>query len=363
MRKNVRVFVPLRMPEKTIKLCDRIVKRNTALGAASPLISIFPIPVFAGRLSTIKSFREEASMRSDLAESQYDLVQKACGIGKGQNRQVEDTVYWYVLKVRGVLLPKNRGSEEELQNWGFNVVITATGGRRNVRVDIPRDNPEKLLELAGAIISKDTDLGVASPLVGQVDVAGLTVLVTDTYTLFEDWEENVAQAQSLNNQALVLLGYAEGQNSLTPNTMYYDICTVRDFLLNHYMGAEEQLTPWGYEVVITTTATGVKKGTKRKQIYTASVDAGITVVEPTITIEPSVNTKLRVKKLSEGFEVLTFYFGATETSEPVPAQFLTVTNENGAEAMLGAIGFPNTYFLVKVTGGVGAKFSIEVLEA
>lgn len=363
MKKNVRVFVPLRMPEKTIKLCDRIIKKHTILGATSSLNGLLPIPVFVARVANIKSFREEASMRSDLAESQYEMVQKACGSGKGQSMQVEFTVYWYVLKVRGVLRSKNRGTEEELQNWGFNVVITTTGGRRNVRIDIPRDNPEKLLELAGAIISKDTDLGVASPLVGQVDVAGLTVLVTDTYTLFEEWEDNVREAQSLNNQASVLLGYAEVQNSLTPNTMYYDICTVRDFLLNHYMGAEEQLTPWGFEVVITTTATGVKKGTKRKQIYTLSVDAGITVVEPTITIEPSVNTKIKIKKLSEGFEVLTFYFGATETAEPVPAQFLTVTNETGTEATLGAIGFPNNFFLVKVTGGAGAKFSIEVVEA
>ena len=363
MSTYVRVDITKDRPDDSVELCEKIVVKHTDEGAASTLPGVLDMTQFGLRALNVKTLRADADKNRNLAQSKYNTLLFTCGIAKGQRKQTKNTLYWFVLNTRDILLVKYRGVEEELQNWGFSVVITESRGRRNLRIAISRTNPKTLVELAEAILTKDLELGAASPLNGALSIPVFSAAAIEARAQYTEWDGHFSLAQSLNMQADVLLGYAEGQNSLSPDTIYYDLCLIRDHLLQRFMGTEEKLSEWGFKVVISSRITGVKKGTKRKQIYTDSVDAGITVVEPTITIEPSVNTKLRIKKLSEGFEVLTFYFGATETSEPVSAQFLTVTNETGAEATLGAIGFPNTYFLVKVTGGVGAKFCLEVVEA
>lgn len=363
MSTNVKVEIPKDSPKKTIELCDAIILKHTNDGASSSLTALLDMALFGTRLANIKQLRKDAAENAGKAEGRYHFMQFLCGLSKGQNKQTQNTVYWFVLNCRDVLLVKYRGIEQELETWGFNVVITSTGGRRNLRITIPRKVPKDLIELAEAILARHLFVGAASPLNGAVDIAMFTTVVTDARANYDAWVMRSGLAQSQHDQAGFLLGFNEGQNSLTNNTVYYDLCLIRDHLLQRYMGFEEEMTEHGFNVVRTRKLTGVKKGTKRKQIYVASVNAGITVVEPTITIEPSVNTRLKFKKLSEGFEVLTFYFGATDTAEPVSGQSVEVTNDTGTEATLGAIGFPNTFFLVKVVGGVGAKFSIEVMEA
>jgi len=363
MSTYVRVDITKDRPDDTVELCKKVEVKHTQLGASSPLNGLLDMALFATRTANIKSLRADAADNSSSAQGKYHQLLFTCGIAKGQKKQTKETVYWYVLNARDILLVKYRGIEEELETWGFTVVITETRGRRNLRIEISRTNPKKLLDLAKAIINKSDLLGAASPLINALTMPVFSAMTDSALALYFEWDAHVSLSQSLNAQADVLLGYAEGQNSLTTGTVYYDLCLIRDHLLQQYMGEEERMSVFGFKVVISSRITGVKKGTKRKQIYVVSVNAGITKVEPTISIEPSVNTKLKFKKLSEGFEVLTFYFGATDTAEPVSGQSVEVTNDTGTEATLGAIGFPNTFFLVKVVGGVGAKFSIEVVEA
>ncbi len=363
MSNYVRVEMPKDKAKESIELCEKVVVKHTVEGASSLLIGLLDTAVFGIRAANIRTLRTDADVSRGLAQSKYHQLLNICGIAKGQGKKTKNTVYWFVLNVRDILLVKYRGVEEELENFGFTVVITESRGRRNLRVTVSRASPKKLVELAELILARHTTMGIGSPLEGALAMADFSVMTIEARALYNEWDVLFSLAQSLNNQADVLLGYAEGQNSLSTGTVYYDLCLIRDHLLQRYMGEEERMSEWGFKVVLSSRLTGVKKGTKRKQIFLAEVNAGITKVEPTISIEPSVNTKLRIKKLSSGFEVLTFYFATTDTAEPTSGQSVEVTNDTGVEVMLGAIGFPNNHFLVKVIGGVGAKFSIEVVGA
>jgi hypothetical protein len=59
-------------------------------------------------------------------------------------------------------------------------------------------------------------------------------------------------------QAINILGYGEGQTSLTEGTVYFFNCSIRDFLLNKFEGTEEQLSEWGFDVVISSARVGKK---------------------------------------------------------------------------------------------------------
>lgn len=58
----------------------------------------------------------------------------------------------------------------------------------------------------------------------------------------------VGVAQASNELARNLCGSGEGQNSLTPGTLYHNVLRVRDLLLTVHTGNEEQLGLWGYDV-------------------------------------------------------------------------------------------------------------------
>ena len=138
--KYVRVDVPIRSPEGTLKLAKKTVKKHTDLGVNSPLTGFVDMVLFESKRASAEALQEAGDKADGDAQEQYQELCVLCGIAKGQTSQTEGTLLWFVLQIRGVLLAKHKGLEETLQQYGYNVVISQVAARKYVRVDIPDKN-------------------------------------------------------------------------------------------------------------------------------------------------------------------------------------------------------------------------------
>jgi len=121
--------------------------------------------------------------------------------------------------------------------------------RKTVKVDIPVGEPDKFTKLASDIINKHNNDGPASPL-HHLDMATFETKTNDGIAKRNQAADLHGQAEALNEEANVLLGISEGQNSQTPATIYHIITKVRDQLLVTHRGNEEKLNLHGFEVVV-----------------------------------------------------------------------------------------------------------------
>jgi hypothetical protein len=309
MVKAIRVIIPQNKIEKTLKLCNRIVAKNTADGAASVLNDVIDMVTFAGNVGIANTKRNDAAVKEASAQKKYEKATNNCGLGKGQHKDVKFTVVWYVRQIRDLLLIVHDGNEEALSEYGFNVVITTTGARKNIRVDIP-NKAEDMVELGEAIVAQHTLLAGASPLTAAlVDMAAFETLVTDTGTLLSEWEILRGEVESLNNQSAVLVGYAEGQTSTTPGTLYHEITKIRTRLLQKFTGEEKSLEEFGFDVQITEHSPGRKKGSSSLSIKGKVTDSDtgnpianalVHLVEPDIFTLTDDNGNFEYEKIAAG---------------------------------------------------------------
>jgi hypothetical protein len=254
--KSIRVDVFQNQPDNTIKLSESITKKHDELVLTpdgSPLTGKFDMVLFKNQWTLAKQLRKDASIADGAAQSLYNQCTFACGLAKGQNKQSGNTIYVRTLEIRDVLQLAYRNTPESMTEFGFEVVVTTKNGHRYVRIDIPDDSPETLIDLAEDIIAKHEELTVlpsGSPLDGELDMVLYKTDVTAAKLLLTNSKAAEAESQSKNNQAMVILGYGEAQTSLTPDTVYNFNTGIRDRLLKVYEGTEEQLSEWGFEVVL-----------------------------------------------------------------------------------------------------------------
>jgi hypothetical protein len=254
--KTIRVNVFQNNPDRTIKLSEDINKKHDELVLTpdgSPLTGKFNMVLFKTQRLAAKQLRTDAATAEGLAQSLYNQCAFKCGLAEGQNKQSGNTIYVHTLLVRDVLMLAYRNTPEKISEFGFEVVVHTSHGQRRVRIDIPISTPDLLLKLCDDIIAKHEELTAlpgGSPLDGELDMAAYKTDVLAAEALMTQSKTNDETKQSKNNQALVILGYAEGQNSLTPDTLYNFNTGIRDRLLKVYEGAEEQLSEWGFEVVL-----------------------------------------------------------------------------------------------------------------
>jgi len=252
-RKTVRVDVPIGNIDDTVTLAEAAVARHTTLGANSPLTGIVAMADLSTLVTETKNFRTPAQQSKANKEAWFAQAASVIGIAEGQNLSVQKTIYWYITQSRDFLKTMNQGQEENLELWTFEVVVTQTGGRRNSAVEIPYNQPDALLTLATGIINKHNTDGAGSPLKPNlIDMADFAAKVTQAQGLREDAGEEDAQKQANNQEARKLCGYGEGQNSNTPDTIYFFLTKIRDLLLTFYDGTEQQLETFGYNVVVGT---------------------------------------------------------------------------------------------------------------
>ena len=121
--------------------------------------------------------------------------------------------------------------------------------RKNVRVDVPIGSPEGMFTLAERIIEKHKELGGESPL-KRFDMKAFETLLAEAKADYLAGKKLHEQAEAKIEKAYALIGIADGQTSRTPGTMYKIMTLFRDELLLTHEGNEEQLSEWGFNVVV-----------------------------------------------------------------------------------------------------------------
>jgi len=265
-QKRVRIELYIRTPGKFIALCKRIELKHVALDVNSPLLE-FDVATYVTLLNLTILLRNDAKKLHDEGQSLFNKVRVAAGFGKGQSITTPGTLFNRVREVRDRLKISNRTNLEALSQWGFDVVLTQTGGRLNIRIKMPRTSLVELLDLADAIMVKHVADGGSSPL----NTLDMTEFDTQRNTMRTDYNSAVQKhgdAESKNNQAEVNLGWADGQNSQTDGTLYSFVLQFRDKLLLVNSQNEEELTTWGFKVVIGTIRKGKKNPNTANALFT-----------------------------------------------------------------------------------------------
>jgi len=254
-QRNVRVDIPIGSPDNMNKLAGRIISRHIALGPSSPLddpiVDIASLPAIK---TEQEDRREEAFEGHADGEALNQQASTALGVSAGQTGDTEGTVYFHVISVRSRLLQVHDTEEEQLSKYGFRVTINKVHGRKVVSAEIPINRADDMIKLVTRILKRHNDLGPGSPLntpeVDMVDLENKHTLHIEKRNLAIEMHDN---AEGATQWADTALGVSKHQNIETAGTMYHIITAVRNKLLGVHRNEEEQLSTYGFNVVISTT--------------------------------------------------------------------------------------------------------------
>lgn len=134
-----------------------------------------------------------------------------------------------------------------------------------VRVKIHRNHPAKFIGLMKEIIEKHEELGASSPLnsSGLIDMADFKAKVLQAEAFRNESIQHRAAAEARMSQARQILGTGNGQTSYHEGTLYFMLEVIKKFLLIKHSGSEEELSEYGFEVVLGT-AKGIGRPKKKK---------------------------------------------------------------------------------------------------
>lgn len=131
------VDVPVN-PDELITLADKILAKDSELGANSPFKNIRGWSTFAALNTTAdtnhKDSKKYAQMSVEATQSR-DLA-------LGQSGQLkENTVRWFVTSARDILQGLNKGNEQKLGEYGFEVTYGSPGSSAKKKAKKPDSNP------------------------------------------------------------------------------------------------------------------------------------------------------------------------------------------------------------------------------
>lgn len=121
-RKTIRIDLPTSKPDEMILLAEAIDTQHTKLAAASPLNDA-KVKAMAARARSAREKRAQADVLDAQAQALRADAATLIGLGAGQTADTKDTLVYDVTGFRDILLTEFRGSEDELQPFGFAVVI------------------------------------------------------------------------------------------------------------------------------------------------------------------------------------------------------------------------------------------------
>jgi hypothetical protein len=121
--------------------------------------------------------------------------------------------------------------------------------KTNIKVPIPIGKPKEMSHLLDRIVLKNTSME-PDTIITNVDMAVFTQRVTDMLKLRLESADLKAQSENKMEQANNMMGTGHGQNIRSTGTLYNDTMKIRDLLLAVYSGNEEQLSEWGFSVVV-----------------------------------------------------------------------------------------------------------------
>lgn len=129
-RKTIRIDIPSSQPDFLIDLADGFSEAGQKTG--DPLKTEVDWKNFDARRTKARALRADAAKLSAQAEAQRAEAAVLLGVAPGQSTETEGTILHDLTGGRDLLLVKNRGNEEALSAYGFNVVLgTASTGRKN----------------------------------------------------------------------------------------------------------------------------------------------------------------------------------------------------------------------------------------
>jgi hypothetical protein len=131
-RKTVRINVPLGSPDELVVLAQSIHAKHAELKDKSPLKGLTDLDM--------EAFGENTSEAEKLRTSSKDFERKAqeangraagiIGVGPGHSQNTKGTLVFGVTQIRDFLAAVNKGNEEALGGWGFDVVVGQAKSRK-----------------------------------------------------------------------------------------------------------------------------------------------------------------------------------------------------------------------------------------
>ncbi len=251
---NIRADVPTSSPEGMLDLSDSITAKHEAIiagGEDSP-VDHLDMAGFKTNTAAARTLHDDAGTLHSEAEGDIQDAYTAIGMAEGQDITTEGTLYFDLDVIRKELLTKFINREEQMEKFGWNMVIGEARGRRTVRATIPIDSPDGMLDLCEAVTKKHEALAGASP-VTITDMATFKANHLAARAAHNLGLEKHKEAEGKTQDAIRIIGTGKGQKVSTTGTLYFIIGSVRDFLLALHKNHEEQLEQWGFNIVITET--------------------------------------------------------------------------------------------------------------
>jgi len=121
-RRTIRINFPRYKPENLIVNSDLVLKEHQESGESSPL-KIFDMHKFETDLENAIAFRKEAKELRRRSETLMQDARRLLGMDYDQNDFTPGTILNLMTTIRDYLLSLNKGHEEALGKWGFDVVI------------------------------------------------------------------------------------------------------------------------------------------------------------------------------------------------------------------------------------------------
>ena len=253
-RTNIRADIPVSSPEGMLDLSDNITEKHESFTDPedpSP-VEHLPMGQFKTDTAAARTLHNDAGTLHTEAEGHTQDAYTAIGIADGQTITTEGTLYFDLDIIKGVLLDHHINEEEKVQQYGWNVVIGETRGRRTVRAEIPIKSPDKMLDLCEDVTKKHEALGGESPIV-IVDMADFKTSHLQARADHDLGIDKHKEAEGKTQKAIRIIGTGKGQKINTEGTLYFIIGRVRSRLLDLHKNEEEQLEQWGFNIVITET--------------------------------------------------------------------------------------------------------------
>jgi hypothetical protein len=124
-KRTVKVDVPIQKPDDFIKLLKKVVEKNASYGANSPLKNLPSVNMtnFGKQQAEAEKLRLESESLKVQSENKMEKARTLFGTDKGQTASTPGTLYNHILAIRDYLMVINKGNEEALSEWGFNVVV------------------------------------------------------------------------------------------------------------------------------------------------------------------------------------------------------------------------------------------------
>ena len=122
-KRTVKVDIPVKAPGDFLTLCDEIFDKHTADGATSAL-NAFDMADFETKKNGARTNRDNAENNRGSAQAKNQQAEVNLGIAEGQTRSTTNTCYNILTRGRDLLLALHQQNEENLNAWGFKVVIS-----------------------------------------------------------------------------------------------------------------------------------------------------------------------------------------------------------------------------------------------